>query len=85
MFSLLLFQSTINKTAVNGQIYIGEGISILGKTIADPAKAISEMTLPAISHFHATRSPINPIPTMENPINSLVLKGAGSPDSGNNL
>ena len=82
---LLLFQSIINNTAVLGQIYIGEGISILGKITADPTKAISEMIPPINSHFHASTSPIKPIPTMENPIMSLVLKGPGSPDSGNNL
>ncbi len=71
--------------AVAGQIYSKEGISILGKNIDDPTKAISEMIPPINSHFHASKSPIKPIPTMDNPMILLVFKVAGSPDSGYNL
>jgi len=78
---LLSAQSTINNMAVSGQIRSKENCNVVGFIMANTTKATSAMMPPVNSHFHASPSPIRPIPATDNCKILLALIGSEDGES----
>ena len=67
--------------AVSGQIRSKEDCNIIGFIMANTTKATSVMMPPVNSHFHASPSPIRPIPVIDNCKILLALLGSEDGES----
>ena len=71
--------------AVSGQIRTKEDCNTIGFIMANTTKATSVMMPPVNSHFHASPSPIRPIPVIDNCKILLALIGSEDGESPINI